>query len=254
MTKIEAPSVFIGSSSEGLEIARHLQADLEQSGVCSVVRWDQGIFQASSYAIPQLESAARSVDFAVLIATADDVVQSRGLERAAARDNIYFELGLFIGALGLERTYVVSASRSLQLPTDLSGLTWLPYRERADGNIRAGLNDATLGITNRARELGRRAGRKVRADSHASGGHRQALAEEIAQICADAEAQGWVVRTNSSTVLRVRSPKGRSFAFTFGEPASSRQEIRGFASQLRANGLRVSRSVRRPVDESPIPL
>lgn len=244
--------MFIGSSSEGLDIARHLQSDLSGTGRCSVVRWDQGIFEASSYTIPQLEQAAQDVDFAVLIATADDIVQSRGIERAAARDNIYFELGLFIGALGLDRTYVMAASPNLQLPSDLQGLTWLPYRQQEDDNIRAAVNDATLGIMARVRKLGPRGRSSPAIAPGGIVGHRQALAAEITQICLDAEAQGWTVKSNTSTVLRLRSPKGRTFAFTLGDATRSREELRAFTSQLRANGLRVSRSVRRPVSESPI--
>ncbi|WIB72525.1 nucleotide-binding protein [Curtobacterium sp. MCBD17_026] len=251
--KTALPSVFIGSSSEGLEIARHLQADLENTGLCTVIRWDQGVFHASSYTIPRLAQEASEADFAVLIATADDIVQSRGVERAAARDNIYFELGLFIGTLGLDRTYLLSASRSLQLPSDLQGLTWLPYRARDDQNTRAAVNDATIGITARIRTLGRRSA--PAATSLSSGmGHREALITEIARICSDAEAQGWLVKTNTETVLRLRSPRGQTLAFTLGEPAQSRNELRDFASQLRTHGLRVSRSVRRPVSESPIPV
>jgi predicted nucleotide-binding protein len=245
------PSVFIGSSSEGLEIARHLQADLENTRLCTVIRWDQGVFHASSYTIPRLAQEASKADFAVLIATADDIVQSRGVERPAARDNIYFELGLFIGTLGLDRTYLMSASPNLQLPSDLQGLTWLPYRARDDQNTRAAVNEATLGITGRISTLGRRSASAAMSLSDPVG-HRQALVTEISRICSDAEAQGWVVKSNTATVLRLRSPRGRTLTFTVGEPSQSRDQLREFASQLRTHGLRVSRSVRRPVAESPI--
>lgn len=246
--------MFIGSSTEGLDIARNLQADLEHTGRCSVIRWDQGIFEASSYTIPRLAKAATEADFAVLIATADDIVESRGIQRAAARDNVYFELGLFIGALGLERTYLMSASPNLELPSDLQGLTYLPYREREDGNQRAAVNDATIGIMAHVDARGPRDRSSAVTASSSPVGHRQALAEEILRICSDAEAQGWTVKSNTATVLRLRSPKGRTFAFTPGEPSQSRDDLREFTSKLRANGLRVSRSVRRPVSESPIPV
>ena len=171
--------------------------------------------------------------------------------RPAARDNVYFELGLFIGALGLDRTYIMSASPNLQLPSDLQGLMWLPYREREDDNVRAAVNDATLQIMARVETLGRTNNASPLGPS-TLGGERRALAVEIAQICSDAEAQGWTVKSNTGTVLRLRSPKGKTHAFTIGEASRSREELRDFASKLRANGLRVSRSVRRPVSESPI--
>ena len=79
-----------------------------------------------------LADAARHSDFAVLIATADDRTDIRGQSRSVARDNVIFELGLFIGALGRERAYmVVDRDDDLQLPSDLAGLTYLPYRRNS---------------------------------------------------------------------------------------------------------------------------
>ena len=246
------PHVFIGSSTEGLEIGRHLQLDLERAGACMVTRWDQGVFQASTYTIHRLEEAARRADFAILIATADDTVTTRGGTQNVARDNVVFELGLFIGALGLERTFIVAdRTTDLQLPSDLAGLTWLPYTSRPDGNVGAAVNEAVLGATSRIRSLGKRvSGSGTR--SRELGGMRQPLDVEIERICSAALAQGWRVRTNSDTTLRLQDRSGRKFTFSIGEGVSSREHLRSFAADLRANGLRVSRSVRQPVAHSPL--
>ena len=57
--------------------------------------------------------------FAVLIATPDDQVRSRGADAPAPRDNVILELGLFMGGLGRPRTILVKqrgqALRSLFL-------------------------------------------------------------------------------------------------------------------------------------------
>lgn len=67
-------------------------------------------------------------DFAVLVLTPDDTVTSRRLEQPAPRDNCIFELGLFMGALGRNRTYIVKPRDSdIKIPTDLLGLTPLTY-------------------------------------------------------------------------------------------------------------------------------
>jgi hypothetical protein len=246
-----APTVFIGSSTEGIDIGRHLQRELENTKTCSVTRWDQDVFQASTYTIDGLVNAARNSDFAVLIATADDTVTTRGDSQSVARDNVVFELGLFIGALGRERTYVVAdRTRDLQLPSDLAGLTWLPYTSRADGNIAAAVNDAVLGITARIRALG------PRTHETAMGGWnptdaRSILATEINRVCTSAQAQGWRVRKNSDTTLRLQNRAGRRFTFTIGEAIASREDFRRFTAELRANGLRVSRSLRQPAAEAP---
>lgn len=63
------------------------------------------------------------------------------------------EFGLFVGALGRERTFLL-ATESLRLPTDVLGLTRLRYRERSDGDLRASVSDAALQVEERARSLG----------------------------------------------------------------------------------------------------
>jgi predicted nucleotide-binding protein len=66
-----------------------------------------------------------------LVLTADDVTIRRGRKSHAPRDNVVFELGLFIGSLGRERTYIVTEkSVDLRLPTDLLGVTYLPYTKK----------------------------------------------------------------------------------------------------------------------------
>jgi predicted nucleotide-binding protein len=252
--QVGLPTVFIVSSSEGVNVGRYLQLELEATGACTVTRWDQGVFGASTYAMQALEKAAKRADFAVAIATPDDTVSSRGDSRAVVRDNVIFELGLFIGALGLERTYIVAdRTHDLQLPSDLHGLTWLPYKQREDNNQRAAVNEAVLGITERIRDLGPRT--LIARGSQATylNAQSQALDIEIERICSAARAQGWRVRTNSDTAFRLQNRMGRRFTFSIGEPAASRVEFRSFAAQLRANGLRVSQSVLRPVDDAPLP-
>ena len=246
------PRVFIGSSTEGLEIGRHLQLELERTGTCMVTRWDQGVFQASTYTVHRLEQAAREADFAILIATADDTVTTRGGSQNVARDNVVFELGLFIGALGLERTFIVAdRTEDLQLPSDLAGLTWLRYTSRQDGNVGAAVNEAVVGATSRIRALGKRLP-GVGARPWDQSGVGRPLDAEIERICSAAVAHGWRVRTNSDTTLRLQDRSGRKFTFSIGESVSSREQLRSFAAELRANGLRVSRSVRQPVEDSPL--
>ena len=59
------------------------------------------------------------------------MLTKRGDQAPAARDNVLFELGLFMGALGRERTYVVT-EKSVRLPSDLAGVTTVPF-ERGEG-------------------------------------------------------------------------------------------------------------------------
>lgn len=241
--------LFIGSSSEGLNVARHLQKELEQNNICEVERWDQGVFDASEYALDSLLEVAQRVDFAVLVASPDDMTTSRGTTESSVRDNIVLEFGLFAGALGRQRTFLL-ATGLVRLPTDVLGITRLPYRERADGNLLAAVNGAALEIE---KQVKRRGPRLLANPSENRSSVRAILDREISQLCINARAQGWTVKNNSATTLRL-VPPGRKTAHTLtkSSPERTRIELRGFARELRAAGLRVNSAIRRPVEESPL--
>lgn len=122
---------------------------------CAVKRWDTDTFAPGSITLDALIARANSVDFAILVATGEDTVTSRGTQSAAVRDNIILEFGLFLGALGRERVYLLSVGNA-KLPSDIQGLTRLIYRDRPDGDIRAGLTDAVLRIEGAMTKLGPR--------------------------------------------------------------------------------------------------
>lgn len=147
--------VFIGSSAEGREIALNLQEQLERSSGCEVDLWEH-VFEPSGYALPSLLAAAAKVDFAVLVATPDDTTISRGVAQGSVRDNIILEFGLFVGALGLDRTYLLPTGDDVKLPSDAFGLTRLQYRKRVDGRIPAALTSAVLSLKGQIDTLGPR--------------------------------------------------------------------------------------------------
>jgi hypothetical protein len=242
VTSSHLPRLFLGSSSEGREVARNLQAELGE--VCEVVRWDQSVFEPGGYTLDSLIATASSVDFAVLVATPDDTTVSRGESKPSARDNIVLEFGLFAGALGRERTYLL-ATGDLKLPTDVLGLTRLPYG--AGSSVRAAVNEAALQVEERVCSLGI----FVRGAPVGLGGPRTALDREIDLLCENAVEQGWAIKTNSATTLRLRSPRNKQYTLVKLRPEATRANLRRFAAELRAAGLRVNSSLRRPVDQSP---
>lgn len=239
------PSLFLGSSSEGLEIASALQ--VEVSRFCNVDRWDQGALEPSGNALSSLIGKANSYDFAVLLATPDDSTISRGAKIESVRDNIVFEFGLFTGLLGLERTYLLATS-SAKLPSDLLGLTRLAYREDANGNVRASVNEAAHQIRTQIKKLGLRDQIVVSSTRHNSS---ESLDKEIALLIANAESQGWKVKTNNEVNFRLVSPRGAKHVLSKTKPQQTREALRDFASELKADGLRVNRALTRPSDKSP---
>ncbi len=150
------PSLFIGSSSEGLEIAEYLQQALE--GHCEGTIWSQGVFGLSQGTLESLVAACKQFDFAVLILTPDDMVTKRGSRRRAARDNVLFELGLFMGSLGKERTFIVFCrDEKIDLPSDLAGITAATFPKRVD-NMRAAINPTAIKIREAIKKAGGKRG------------------------------------------------------------------------------------------------
>jgi hypothetical protein len=139
------PSMFIGSSVEGLPIAQALQAELEHD-VDSTI-WSQGPFGLSEGTLEALVAAVYEYDFAVLVLTPDDLIVERGATSGAPRDNVVFEAGLFMGALGRRRTFLVAPRNvDLRLPSDLAGITIAQFNQREDGNIRAAIGPVAVNI------------------------------------------------------------------------------------------------------------
>ena len=63
------------------------------------------------------------------------------------RDNLLFELGLFTGALGRARTFMVYCrDDKLHLPSDLAGVTAATYPAREDDNLEAALGPVCIRI------------------------------------------------------------------------------------------------------------
>ena len=147
------PEVFVGSSVERLDIANTLQEHLEYEMNLTV--WNQDIFRPSSFALIDLERAARRFHFAIFVFAPDDIVTIREDRATAVRDNVVFEFGLFVGALGLARCFLLMprGQETLHLPTDLLGLTPLTYAaDRLQANMLAALGPAANRVRRAVRE------------------------------------------------------------------------------------------------------
>jgi hypothetical protein len=136
------PSVFIGSSSEGLSFARAVRTLLVRDA--EITLWNEGFFRPGSTFIETLVNALPRFDFAILVLTPDDLVESRDVAAFGPRDNVVFELGLFMGRLGRERTFVLhQAGAQMKMPSDLAGVTMAQYEwPRNDGEHRGAVGAA----------------------------------------------------------------------------------------------------------------
>ena len=122
------PRIFLGSSGKQAKLLQALTRGLED--VADVEPWTT-TFNPGRSTLDRLVELTREVDFAAFVFAQDDWTRRRGdpgrqSGQASPRDNVVFEAGLFGGALGMRRTFILHANGA-KLPTDLLGLTAVRY-------------------------------------------------------------------------------------------------------------------------------
>ena len=122
------PRIFLGSSGQQEKLLQGLTRGLQD--IADVDPWTT-VFNPGVSTLERLVELTREVDFAAFVFAQDDWT-TRGPSPDAAsgeaspRDNVVFEAGLFGGALGIRRTFILHANGA-KLPTDLLGLTSIRY-------------------------------------------------------------------------------------------------------------------------------
>jgi hypothetical protein len=128
----EKPTVFIGSSTESLPLARSVR---EIIGIdANVLVWDVA-FDLRTWTLQAILDYSQKCDSGVFVMAPDDASVIRAKEGFSVRDNVLFEIGVFMGSLGPRRTFVLwpaEYSSKLRFPSDLSGLTTVNYQK---GNL-----------------------------------------------------------------------------------------------------------------------
>src|SRR3954453_12233517 len=119
------PRIFLGSSAQQEQLLEALTNGLED--VADVDPWTTA-FNPGVSTLDRLVELTREVDFAAFVFAQDDWTRKGGSGdgEASPRDNVVFEAGLFGGALGMRRTFILHANGA-KLPTDLLGLTSIRY-------------------------------------------------------------------------------------------------------------------------------
>ena len=127
---MDKPRMFLGSSTAQAALVEALAKDL--SDVADIEPWMTS-FNPGVGTMERLIELTREVDFAAFVFARDDwtaagppAAEGEVSGQASPRDNVVFEAGLFGGALGLRRTFILHA-KGAKLPTDLLGLTSVRY-------------------------------------------------------------------------------------------------------------------------------
>jgi hypothetical protein len=136
MEKIK-PLIFAGGTKEKSTILVALTTELQD--VANVHPWwSGGAFKPMENTLEGLLAATRKYDFAIFILTPDDFIISRDMESFTARDNVLFEFGQFLGALGPKRTKAFAQddpAKSLKVPSDLLGVKIPRFTYTDDDNL-----------------------------------------------------------------------------------------------------------------------
>ncbi|MBN1838732.1 MAG: nucleotide-binding protein [Campylobacterales bacterium] len=145
--------IFIGSSSESLNVAEAVNVNLDHE--MEVTLWRNG-FDLSQNTLDSLLKKANESDFALFIFSPDDIALIRQQEKQIVRDNVLFELGLFIGAIGKDRCFILKPrNEDLHFPSDLAGLTYADYEaNRNDGDLVSAVNVGCVLIKKQVAKIG----------------------------------------------------------------------------------------------------
>src|SRR5215217_4255951 len=127
---MDKPRIFLGSSGKQAKLLQALTRGLED--VARVEPWTTS-FNPGTTTLERLLELTHEVDFAAFVFARDDwttnsqpAAEPTGSGQDSPRDNVVFEAGLFGGALGMRRTFILHA-RGSKLPSDLLGLTCVRY-------------------------------------------------------------------------------------------------------------------------------
>jgi hypothetical protein len=122
------PRIFLGSSAQQEKLLQALTRGLQD--IADVDAWTT-VFNPGVSTLNRLVELTHEVDFAAFVFAQDDWTTKGASPEPASgqgspRDNVVFEAGLFGGALGIRRTFILHA-HGAKLPSDLLGLTAIRY-------------------------------------------------------------------------------------------------------------------------------
>lgn len=137
--------IFIGSSSEMIDYMDNIALKLEKMKETPLLWNDEskGIFVAGTNTIDSLIEITERVKTAIFIFNEDDKVWFDGkssilnFSENAVRDNVLFEYGLFMGALGKGKVCFICKGKP-HIASDLQGITYIDG-DLGDAQVKARL-------------------------------------------------------------------------------------------------------------------
>ncbi|MDF2438278.1 MAG: hypothetical protein K0Q95_2654 [Bacteroidota bacterium] len=133
--------IFIGSSTEGLDVARKIKTALKFDA--HVDTWADGLFDRPGQAyIEVLENMLGKYEYGIFVFTPDDNIFTRGQISKIPRDNVIFEYGMFLGRHTRNKAFfIVPRGVDIKIMTDVLGITSLDY-DPTNTNLQSAVSDA----------------------------------------------------------------------------------------------------------------
>lgn len=131
----EKPNVFIGSSSESINIANLLLSSLKKWSNPKL--WNT-VFTPSKVTIDILLNEIPKYDLCVFLWTEDDELSCRGEKFKVTRDNVIFETGISHGIKGRDLTFIVTIG-DVKVISDLEGVTYIKYQTGESMDVASGM-------------------------------------------------------------------------------------------------------------------
>lgn len=130
------PRVFVASSTASAPLAHRLADRLKPDIAADV--WDT-LFKPGDNTLDNLLLFSSLYEFGIFVLSADDLTTTKDVQRYQPRDNVIFELGIFMGAVGRSRAFAVvvdAGDGDVKLPTDLAGNTYVKVRLKSPTETR----------------------------------------------------------------------------------------------------------------------
>jgi predicted nucleotide-binding protein len=140
------PTVFIGSSGEGIKVAEAVKERFGDKAQVDV--WNAGsVFTRNIAFLDSLLNASNLYEFAILVFTGDDTTVIRDETHTTMRDNVLFEFGLFLGRVGRRRAHALVEDK-LRVPTDLVGIHFDKFNLDGERNPDSSFDETANRIVN----------------------------------------------------------------------------------------------------------
>jgi hypothetical protein len=127
-THQRTPTLFLASSKESLSIAEAVKTWFEAKNI-EVTIWSEDVFKVNRSYLETLLNRSMFYDYLVAIFSSDDEALIREEYQVVTRDNVIFEFGLFLGRLGINRTFMLLED-GVSLFSDWDGIKPAKFKRR----------------------------------------------------------------------------------------------------------------------------